>query len=88
MSPQTHYRPTIDLSANPPGKGDRSRHTSRAARRVEYHCLHTWRPGVEESEATRRAAAKKGECGSLLSPSVGATRRLVATTLQSKSDRV
>jgi len=32
-----------------------------AARRIEYQCLRAWRPGVEESEATRRAAAKKGE---------------------------
>ena len=74
MSPQTHYRPTIDLSANPPGKGDRSRHTSRAARRVEYHCLRAWRPGVEESEATRRAAAKKGESTVALCRSDASTR--------------
>jgi hypothetical protein len=62
---------------------DRSRHTShtsRAARRVEYHCLRAWRPGVEESEATRRAAAKKGESTVALCRSDASTP-LVATTL-------
>ena len=63
-----------------------SRHTSRAARRVEYHCLRAWRPGVEESR--RRHVEPRPKRGSLLSHSVGATRRLVATTLQSKSVRV
>jgi len=48
---------------------------SRAARRVEYHCLRAWRPGRQESRSrggdTSSRSQKKG---SLLSHSVGATK--------------
>ena len=44
--------------------------------------------GGQESRSQRRPVEPRPKRGSLLSHSVGATRRLVATTLQSKSDRV
>jgi hypothetical protein len=60
-------------------RGDKSRHTSRASRRVEYHCLRAWRPGAEESEATRRVTAKKGEYTVALCRSDASTRRYDST---------
>ena len=44
--------------------------------------------GGQESRSRRRHVEPQPKRGSLLSHSVGATHRLVATTLQSKSDRI
>jgi len=74
--------------------GDRSRHTSRAARRVEYHCLHgrvaVRSRGVGGDTSSRTAATKRVQKGGVYCRTLSERRIDLSldSCLQSKPDRV